>query len=309
MKYRYAYAIGILMTSFTAGTAIAQGADQDQRGRQNQEQRQRQQEEKKQENQQRQQDQKRQQDLKRQEEQNRQHEQNRQREQNRKEEQRRQQDLRRQAERNQQQNQQRRLDLQRQEQNQISRGQWRDLLNRNNQMRAPRPGQQVIMPNRFWVPNRTHVYNSGVYVGLNIWTMSSFNYRGVSRSWDPSNWNYAVEDSLMTLVYRSERMSNALRNSFDRQMNRNGRGSSQNSQAAWNRIRQLDESLQKLRADIGYVSQNSLRYSALNSLAIGRDLGNIFYRDSFLRGMVQYEWQDLLFELNELGRYFGERPL
>ncbi len=319
MKYRYAFAIGLFLTSVGVSTAVGQGRErEDKKPPQAQEQRQKKQDQRKRQDQKKQEQQRDKNEREAQRLQDQrwqaQQRQEQQRQQSQRQEQQRQQNL---VEQNRRREQQRQDNLRQQQQNQQDQrwqdqqggNQWRNLLNRNNQMRDPRPGQIIILPNRNWIPNRTHVYNSAAYSGINVWAMDSFSYRGKSRSWDPTSWEYAVEDSLMTLVYRSERMSQALRTSFNRQMGRGNQNYSPNTQVAWDRVQRLDDSLQRLRANTGYSTQSDMRSSVQNSLAIGRQLGDTFYRDSYLRSMVQYEWQDLLFGLNELGRYYGERPL
>jgi hypothetical protein len=169
----------------------------------------------------------------------------------------------------------------------------------------PRPGQAVIQPNRNWRPDRSHQYNSSIYISINIWNSTTFVRGGRTQSWNPSVWHYWVEDSLVEIVYRSERMSNALRESFERQMNQRGLRSSRGGQDAWDNVQRMDESLEDLRAQLGWVSGSDLRESVRNVLWNAQHVADSFNRHPQLRRLVQYDWMDLQYELNELARYYG----
>jgi len=171
----------------------------------------------------------------------------------------------------------------------------------------PRPGQIVIPANRNWRPNTGHSYNSSVYISIDFWAPTSFGYGGNNNyQWDPSVWHYSVEDSLMELVYRSERMSNALRDAFERQMTQSGMRSSRRGQAAWDRVQRMDESLERLRSETGSVSEAEMQGSALEALSLAQQVSNSLNNDPDMMAMVRYQWGDLQFELNEMARYYDE---
>jgi len=170
----------------------------------------------------------------------------------------------------------------------------------------PRPGQIVIAPNRNWAPNEGHRFNSAIYVSIDIWSTTTFGNDGHRYDWDPSAWHYSVEDSLMDLVYVSERTSNTFRASFEQQMTQNGLRSSPGGQLAWDRVQRMDESLERLRSETGSVSEAEMQASAVESLALAQQVANSLNSNPDLMQLVQYEWNDCLFEFNELARYYGE---
>ena len=119
----------------------------------------------------------------------------------------------------------------------------------------------------------------------------------------PRDW---VADSLIAIVYRSRRMSTALRHSFERQVIRNGLRSSPGGQGAWVRVQRLDESLARLRSETGYVPQSAMQKCVIDVLEPARQVANSFNRHPNLRQLVSGEWDALQSELNELARYCGE---
>ena len=148
-----------------------------------------------------------------------------------------------------------------------------------------------------------HTYNRSIYISIDIWAPTTFGRNGNNYRWDPSNWHYSVEDSLMQLVYRCERISNSLRASFEGQA---GQRDSSGGQNAWNRIQRMDESLERLRSEMGSVSESEMQGSAVESLGLAQQVANSLNRSPDLMDSVRYDWNDLQFELNELARYYGE---
>lgn len=172
-------------------------------------------------------------------------------------------------------------------------------------VRRPRPGQEVIQPNRNWRPIRNHTYHRSTYVYINIWSPTTFGYGTRTLQWNPDSWQYYVEDPLVELVYRSERISNLLRESFERQINRSGMLNLRGAFEARDRIQRMDESLEHLRAGMGYVSQYDLRDATMDVLSRAQEVSDSFYRNPNLRLVVRYDWEDLQYELSELARYYG----
>ncbi|MDR3688290.1 MAG: hypothetical protein P4L46_02845 [Fimbriimonas sp.] len=110
----------------------------------------------------------------------------------------------------------------------------------------------------------------------------------------------------MDIVYVSERTSNTLRTSFEHQMDQEGLRSSSSGQQTLERVQRLDESLERLRSQTGNVSESEMQGSAVEVLALAQQVANAFNRYPDLLQLVQYEWADCLFELNELARYYDE---
>ncbi|MFI5386006.1 MAG: hypothetical protein ACHQ50_07780 [Fimbriimonadales bacterium] len=163
----------------------------------------------------------------------------------------------------------------------------------------------MIPPNRNWTPNR-HNFHNPIYISIDIWAPTRFGYGGSTYEWNPSAWQYWMDDSLMEIVYKSERMSNSMRDSFERQMSQNDLRSSPGGQTAWDRVQRMDESLEKLRSQAGYFPESVMRESAIETLSLAQQVANSFNRHPNLRYLVSDQWDDLQFELNELARYYGE---
>jgi hypothetical protein len=172
-------------------------------------------------------------------------------------------------------------------------------------VRRPRPGQEVIQPNRNWRQNWNHTYHRSTYFTINIWSPTTFGYGGRTLRWDPDSWQYYVEDSLVGLIYRSERMSNSLRETFERQMNRGGMQNLRGAMIAKDRIQRMDEGLEHLRASVGYFGQADLQESVIDVLSRAQEVSDSFYRYPNLRLIVRDDWEDLQFELSELARYYN----
>jgi|GEM_PF-1828190 len=170
----------------------------------------------------------------------------------------------------------------------------------------PRPGQQIINPNRNWVPNVGHRFNTSIYLSINIWNRATFGNQQHVYDWDPSVWRYSVEDSLMDLVYVSERTSNTLRTSFELQVSQDNQTELSGVKMALDRIQRMDESFQRLRSETGSVSEAEMQTSVVESLALAQQVSRSFSRHPNLLQLVRYEWSDCLFEFNELARYYGE---
>ena len=170
----------------------------------------------------------------------------------------------------------------------------------------PRPGQIVIPRNRYWYPNQNYQFSRPQYSNLNYWQSSTFIYSGQTRRWNPAAWRYAIDDSLMEIIFRSERISNSMRASFESQASRSDIRSSLDGAKAWNRIQRLDQGLEKLRYETGNVDERDLSSAVLDVLSLGRVLATTINRDNNVRRMVSGDWNDLQYELNELARYYGE---
>lgn len=182
-------------------------------------------------------------------------------------------------------------------------------LNPNWTENRPRYGQVVLLGNSDWSPNYSHRYNSSIYLGTNVWAVSSFPYGGEVVRWSPSTWHYWVGDSLMTIVYRSERMSNSLISSLEGKVTRDGLAATAGGQRAWDRLQTLDQALEKLRSETGNVSDVEMRDGANDALSCAQQVVRSFNAHPNLQALVRYEWDDLHFELNELARYYNEPVL
>ncbi len=176
-------------------------------------------------------------------------------------------------------------------------------------IRRPRPGQEVIQPNRNWRQKWNHTYHRSTYQTINIWSPTTFGYGSRTLRWDPDSWQYYVEDSLVGLIYRSERMSNSLRNTFENQMNRGGMQNLRGAMSAKDRIQRMDEGLEHLRAGLGYVSQSDLQEATIDVLSRTQEVSDSFDRYPNLRLIVRDDWEDLQYELSELARYYGVRGI
>jgi hypothetical protein len=167
-------------------------------------------------------------------------------------------------------------------------------------------GNVFIQPNRNWAPHNDHRFNSSVFLNIDVSQPSTFLYAGQTRRWDPSVWTYRVDPALSASVYRTERMSNSMRQAFEQQMTDQDLRSEPGGQSAWDRVQRLDESLENLRSQTGLVSDQVLGNSALVVLSRARRVASSFNHHPDLHQLVQYQWDDLKFELNELAGYYGQ---
>lgn len=172
----------------------------------------------------------------------------------------------------------------------------------------PRPGQVVIIPNHDWRPTN-HRFHNTTFIAFNIWSPGQFGYGAQTLNWNPNGWQYWVDGTAVELVVRSERLSNAMRASFERQASRNGLRDDRDGQETWDRVQRLDEALERVRAGLGYVSRDDLQESVGEALSRAQDVSDALYQSPRTRRMIADEWEDLLFEMNEMARYFDQTAI
>ena len=97
-----------------------------------------------------------------------------------------------------------------------------------------------------------------------------------------------------------------MRANFESQASRTDFRSTQDGGKVWNRVQRLDEGLEKLRYETGSVDERSMDAAVLDVLSLANVLAATIDHDNNFRRMLGGDWPDLLHELNELARYYGE---
>ena len=114
-----------------------------------------------------------------------------------------------------------------------------------------------------------------------------------------------ANSQIRTLITRTERESNALRNSFERGYNQYNLGRIPAGERAKENVQQLDQAFERLRdvADDQNVARG--RNEMQRVVREAEDVDRIFNNNRQIASVVRGQWNDLRADINQLARIYG----
>lgn len=116
-----------------------------------------------------------------------------------------------------------------------------------------------------------------------------------------NRWN---PNDVRDMIDRTERESNTLRHTFEKDFDRYQLGPINRAERAKDRIQKLDESFERLRFVADEASPRHGRKPMRDIVRYGNDVNRIFLRHPEIRETVRGQWWSLRDDINALARIF-----
>lgn len=123
--------------------------------------------------------------------------------------------------------------------------------------------------------------------------------------WNPAIWVYPLTDDVTYDIYSAERTSNDMRDAFQTQVSDYNLLNYAGGAACFNRVNNLDNSLETLRAQAGSVGPDTMGSLVSDVVSKALKLQRSFDRHPYLQDLVPDYWLSLRGDIRALGAYYN----
>jgi hypothetical protein len=123
--------------------------------------------------------------------------------------------------------------------------------------------------------------------------------------WDPSIWVYHLPADDIADIYSAERTSNDMRDAFQDQVDQYNLLNYAGGATCFNRVNNLDNSLETLRAEAGSVGPNTMSNLVGTVVTNAKKLQRSFDHHPYLLDTVSQYWLSLRGDIRALGGYYN----